>query len=85
MILIMVFLANGIYIGIICDLYYWLYRGIDSLYPQKKVVEFILKLNDTSKVLLKDPEDETEFELEIQSIWLDLAYVHLEVSAYKCL
>ena len=49
------------------------------------MVEFILKLNDTDKVLLKDPEDKTEFEIEIQSIWLDLSYVHLEVSVYKCL
>ena len=46
-------------------------------------MEFVLKLNDVSKVLLKDSADETDYEIEIQSIWLDLNYVHLEVSAYK--
>ena len=56
---------------------------MDCLYPQKKIVEFVLKLNDVSKVLLKDPKDENDYEIEIQSIWLDLNYVHLEVSAYK--
>ena len=60
-------------------------RGLDCLYPQKKIVEFVLKLNDVSKVLLKDSKDENDYEIEIQSIWLDLNYVHLEVSAYNCL
>ena len=62
---------------------FFFYRGLDCLYPQKKIVEFVLKLNDVSKVLLKDSKDENDYEIEIQSIWLDLNYVHLEVSAYK--
>ena len=57
-----------------------LYRALDCLYPQKKIVELILKTNCDSKVLMKDPDDQTNFEIDIQSIWLDLSYVHLEVS-----
>ena len=58
------------------------YRGLDILYPQKKIIEFTLKLNPDSKILIKDENDETEFELNLTSVNLDVNYIHLEVSGF---
>lgn len=56
------------------------FRGLDCLYPQKKIVEFSLKKVPDNKILIKDKNDATEFEIILTSVNLDVNYVHLEVS-----
>lgn len=57
--------------------------GLDCLYPQKKIVEVSLKTNPDDRVLIKDQNDATEFEILLTSVNLDINYVHLEVSEFE--
>ena len=61
-------------------IFFYFYWGLDCLYPQKKIVEFSLKKVPDNKVLIKDKDDATEYEILLTSVNLDVNYVHLEVS-----
>lgn len=43
-------------------------------------MEFSLKKVPDNKILIKDKNDATEFEIILTSVNLDVNYVHLEVS-----
>ena len=53
------------------------------MYPQKKIVEVVLKTVPDKNIILKSPDNQNEYHFEVQEIWLDVNYIHLEVSAYK--
>ena len=40
--------------------------NLDCLYPQKKIVECILKTRPDSSIFIKSPEDQNEYRFEIQ-------------------
>lgn len=65
---------------IICGIGLFFYRNLSCLYPQKRVVEFILKTQPDKNIILKSPENQNEYHFEVEDIWLDLNFIHLEVS-----
>ena len=53
---------------------------LKMLYPQKRLLSIELKLNDSSKTIVKAESDNTKYRISIAEAYLDLSYCTLESS-----
>ena len=56
------------------------YFALSFLLPQKRLVELCFKKNEASKYIIKEADDNAEYDLEITELYLDLGLVTLEAN-----